>query len=153
MALEVYTPMSSVYSLCMWLKCITMAKAKFPGKPSKTSQIARLRVSSRSVDSMASDTARIAAKQTASGLLLFNQTFLDEVSSRHSSTRLIQLPLDQWPCNHFLFVASHVYVFFKENCSQNSSVNFPNVSISRMKGICMDLRRILLVLRLTTVLN
>jgi len=51
-----------------------MAKAKFPGKPSKTSQITRLRVSSKCATSV-SDPSRIIAKETALGLQLFNDNF------------------------------------------------------------------------------
>ena len=51
-----------------------MAKARFPGKPSKTSQITRLRVSSKCVD-IANDPSRVIAKQIASGLQLFNSIF------------------------------------------------------------------------------
>merc|ERR1712071_602526 len=51
-----------------------MAKAKFPGKPSKTSQITRLRVSSK-WDNSTSDPSRIVARETAFGLQLFNDNF------------------------------------------------------------------------------
>lgn len=59
-----------------------MAKAKFPGKPPKTSQITRLRVSSNGVES-ANDPSRLAAQQAAFGLKLFHQHFAtdEEVSS------------------------------------------------------------------------
>lgn len=59
-----------------------MAKAKFPGKPPKTSQITRFRVSSNTVASV-SDSSRFAAQQAAYGLKLFNQHFAadEEVSS------------------------------------------------------------------------
>lgn len=59
-----------------------MAKAKFPGKPPKTSQITRLRVSSNCVES-ANDPSRLAAQQAAFGLKLFHQHFAtdEEVSS------------------------------------------------------------------------
>ena len=58
-----------------------MAKARFPGKPPKTSQITRLRVSSNGNGS-ANDSSRFAAQQAAYGLKLFHQYFAadDEVS-------------------------------------------------------------------------
>lgn len=60
-----------------------MAKAKFPGKPPKTSQITRLRVSSN-VPVGANDPSRLAAQKAAFGLKLFHQHFVeeDEVSLR-----------------------------------------------------------------------
>lgn len=59
-----------------------MAKAKFPGKPPKTSQITRLRVSSNVIGT-ANDSSRAAAEQAAFGLKLFHQHFAadDEVRS------------------------------------------------------------------------
>ena len=69
-----------------------MAKAKFPGKPSKTSQITRLRVSSK-WDNSTSDPSRIVARETAFGLQLFNDNFPgdDEVSFSASISRLVAL--------------------------------------------------------------
>ena len=59
---------------------VNMAKAKFPGKPPKTSQITRLRVSSN-CSAGANDPSRLAAQQVAFGLKLYRQHFIpdDEV--------------------------------------------------------------------------
>jgi len=69
-----------------------MAKAKFPGKPPKTSQITRLRVSSHCVQSC-NDPSRSAAQQAIIGLRLFNQHFSpdDEVFKTHNKTYTLHL--------------------------------------------------------------
>ena len=51
-----------------------MAKAKFPGKPSKTSQVTRLRLSSKCVN-YSNDASRIIAEETAAGLQFFHDNF------------------------------------------------------------------------------
>lgn len=62
---------------------VNMAKAKFPGKPPKTSQITRLRVSSYSNGS-SSDSSRLVAQQAAFGLKLFHQHFAADDEVTHS---------------------------------------------------------------------
>ncbi len=75
-----------------------MAKAKFPGKPPKTSQITRLRVSSSGPTS-ASDPSRLAAQRAAFGLKLYHQHFVDNQKVKSMGLPLppFPFPLDPWP--------------------------------------------------------
>ena len=76
-----------------------MAKAKFPGKPPKTSQITRLRVSSNGNGS-ANDPSRFAAQQAAYGLKLFHQHFAADEEVNRSRPFASCIFLHQcWPCN------------------------------------------------------
>ncbi len=93
-----------------------MAKSKFPGKPQKTSQITRLRVSTNGNGS-ANDSSRFAAQQAAYGLKLFYQHFAadDEVSRSRPFASCVSY---EWPCNLTLCDSRNLVLYSYFNTAQ-----------------------------------